>query len=104
MAGIYARSGEHQIGEAESAPVTFAILTTTANEIMQPIHERMPVILPLGRERKWLPPNPSGMFIFPPFPSELMTAYPVTPRMNKASFNDPAAITPLDPLAELGYS
>ena len=31
MAGIYARSGDHQFGEAESAPITFAILTTSAN-------------------------------------------------------------------------
>ena len=34
------------------------------------------------------------MLIFPPFPSELMTAYPVTPKMNKASFNTPEAIRP----------
>jgi putative SOS response-associated peptidase YedK len=63
---------------------------------MQPIHDRMPVILPLGREKTWLPPNPSGMFIFPPFPSELMTTYPVSPKMNKASFNQPEAIAPLE--------
>jgi hypothetical protein len=36
------------------------------------------------------------MFIFPPLPSELMTAYPVTPRMNGASFNNPEAIKPLE--------
>jgi putative SOS response-associated peptidase YedK len=98
MAGIYARGREHQIGEAENTLVTFAILTTTANEIMQPIHERMPVILPLGREKNWLPPNPSGMVIFPPFASDLMTAYPVSPKMNKASFNQPEAIAPLEPV------
>jgi putative SOS response-associated peptidase YedK len=57
----------------------------------------MPVILPLSREKNWLPPTPSGMFVFPPFPSELMTAYPVTPKMNKASFNQPEAILPLEP-------
>jgi putative SOS response-associated peptidase YedK len=97
MAGIYARSDDHQFGEAESAPVSFAILTTAANEIMQPIHERMPVIFPLGREKNWLPPNPSGMFIFPEFPSDQMTAYPVTPKKNKASFNQPQAIAGLEP-------
>ena len=37
------------------------------------------------------------MFIFPPFPLELMTAYPVTPKMNKTSFNQPDAILPLEP-------
>jgi SOS response associated peptidase (SRAP) len=51
MAGIYARGRDHQIGDAENTIVTFAILTTTANEIMQPIHDRMPVIHPLGREK-----------------------------------------------------
>jgi putative SOS response-associated peptidase YedK len=99
MAGIYARDDDpaHGPETAEKLPVRFAILTTTANEIMQPIHERMPVILPLGREKNWLPSNPSGMFVFPEFPSELMTAYPVTPKMNKASFNQPEAILPLEP-------
>ena len=65
---------------------------------MQPIHERMPVILPLRREKNVAAPNPSGMFIFPPFPSELMTAYPVTPKMNRATFNEPAAVAPLEPV------
>src|SRR2546421_148747 len=86
----------HAPSREGSSVVTFAILTTTANEIMQPIHERMPVILPLGREKDWLPPS-HGMLIFPPFPSELMTAYPVSPKMNKASFNEPEAIWPLEP-------
>ena len=54
MAGIYARGDDHQIGDAENTVVTFAILTTSANELMQPIHERMPVILPLGHEKNWL--------------------------------------------------
>ena len=74
----------------------FAILTTNANDVMQPIHERMPVILPLGSETIWPPEQPSGMEIFPPFPAELMTAYPVTPKMNKASFNEPEATAPLE--------
>jgi putative SOS response-associated peptidase YedK len=87
MAGIYARS--------DDGPPTFSILTTDANEVMAPVHDRMPVILPLGKERGWLPPG--GVPYFNQFPAELMTAYPVTPKMNKASFNEPAAITPLKP-------
>jgi len=89
MAGIYAR--DHDDHER----FNFAILTTTANDVMQPIHDRMPVILPLGHEKGWLPATPSGMTIFPPFPAELMTAYPVTPKMNRASFNVPEAISPI---------
>ena len=68
---------------------------------MQPIHERMPVILPLHHEKNWLAPTPSGMFIFPPFPADAMTAYPVTPKMSKASFNVPEAIQPIVPTLQL---
>lgn len=90
MAGIYAR--DHN----EHDRFNFAILTTSANEVMAPIHDRMPVILPLGHEKEWLPATPTGMTVFPEFPAELMTAYPVTPKMNNARFNEPAAIAPLE--------
>jgi putative SOS response-associated peptidase YedK len=34
-----------------------------ANEIMQPIHERMPLILKSGRDKEWL--HPGGVTVFP---------------------------------------
>ena len=37
------------------------------------------------------------MHIYVDFPPELLTIYPVTPKMNRASFNDPEAIFPLEP-------
>ena len=55
----------------------------------------MPVILPLGHEKAWLPPDPT-VFMFPRIPAELLTSYPVTPKMNRATFNDPEAIAPLN--------
>src|SRR5260370_5531791 len=87
MAGIYARSN--------NGPPTFAILRTAANEVMAPVHDRMPVILPLGNEKSWLPPG--GVPYFNQFPAELMTAYPVTPKVNNARFNEPEAVAPLEP-------
>jgi putative SOS response-associated peptidase YedK len=95
MAGIYARQPT-EFDTAEKNPVNFAILTTEANDAVCHIHDRMPVILPLGHEKTWLPPNPSGTFFFPPFPPELLMSYPVTPKMNRASFNEPEAIKPLE--------
>jgi putative SOS response-associated peptidase YedK len=89
MAGIYARKATGY-DTAEKNPLTFAIPTIKANDAVRHIHERMPVI-------SWLPPDPSGMFTFLPFASELMTAYPVSPKMNKASFNTPEAIAALEP-------
>jgi putative SOS response-associated peptidase YedK len=79
MAGIYAREPT-EFETAEKNPVNFAILTTKANEAVAHIHERKPVILALGREKAWLPPDPTGMFMFPRIPAELLTSYPVTPQ------------------------
>jgi putative SOS response-associated peptidase YedK len=36
------------------------IPTTTANEVMQPIHERMPLILGPSAEEQWLDPRASA--------------------------------------------
>ena len=44
-----------------------------------------------GKEHRHLMDQP----VFPEFPSELMTAYPVSPKMNKASFNQPEAKEPI---------
>ena len=103
MAGIYARTESGSYEQAERGLITFAILTTVANEVMQPIHDRMPVILPIGAEKSWLHATPSGMVIFPPFPAELMTAYPVTKKMNKVAFNEPEAIKPIEPVIQLSF-
>src|SRR5215472_17631612 len=89
------RNGGHLRTRAEKCPVNFAILMTKANETIIHIHNRMSVILPLGREKEWLPPGP-GAHIVPPFPAELLTDYPVTPKINRATFNSPDAITALE--------
>jgi putative SOS response-associated peptidase YedK len=95
MAGIYARP---DFPEAQGAAVSFAILTTAANDAVRSLHHRMPVILPVGKEKQWLPAMPSGMAVITPFPAELMTSYPVSPKVNKPSFNEPAALAPLEPV------
>jgi putative SOS response-associated peptidase YedK len=89
MAGIYARIGGSPEGR-EDSPLNFAILTTKANDAVSHIHHRMSVLL---TGKSWLPPQ--GIPCFQPFPAELMTAYPVTPKMNRASYNVPDAIKPL---------
>jgi putative SOS response-associated peptidase YedK len=52
LAGLWERWEKH--GEpVESCP----ILTTEANELMQPVHERMPVIVPPDQYGLWLDPR-----------------------------------------------
>ena len=68
-----------------------------ANEAVSYIHDRMPVILPLGREKSFLPGHFTSPYFIPEFAAELLTSYAVTPKISRASFNSPEAILPLEP-------
>ncbi|WP_235278227.1 SOS response-associated peptidase [Synechococcus sp. Nb3U1] len=65
---------------------TCAILNTTANPLMQVLHERMPVILPPETYDIWLDPNlqdPKRVVpLLRPYPPEAMVAYPVSTHVN----------------------
>jgi putative SOS response-associated peptidase YedK len=78
---------------------TCTILTTTANAILAPIHDRMPVILPAGEYDRWLDPSlkdPGSLApLLVPFPPEEMLAFPVSPRVNAPSTDDEGCIAPL---------
>ena len=78
-------------GGAE-AMETFAILTTAANEIVAPIHHRMPVILAPAAFCSWL----AGAAVpLSPCPPETMTAWPVSAFINRPANDDPRCIEPL---------
>jgi putative SOS response-associated peptidase YedK len=71
FAGLWERWHDPQ-GEAVE---TCTILTTTANELMQPIHKRMPVILDASAEEQWLDPRstPGSLgVLLVPFAAERM--------------------------------
>ncbi|MCW1969046.1 MAG: SOS response-associated peptidase [Anaerolineae bacterium] len=74
---------------------TFTVITIGPNELMSPIHDRMPVILPRGRERYWL--NPGGGEVelhdlIRPYPAQLMHARPVSSRVNSVKNDDSSLI------------
>jgi putative SOS response-associated peptidase YedK len=83
----------------EGAVETCTILTTSANAMLAPIHDRMPVILPPGEYDRWLDPSlkdPESLTpLLVPFPPEKMIAYPVSPRVNAPSADDKGCIVPL---------
>ena len=59
------------------------ILTTEANELMRPLHDRMPVILPPETYDRWLDPTVDVRTLqelLRPFPAEKMNARPVSIR------------------------
>lgn len=65
---------------------TCTILTTAANAIVKPIHQRMPVILPQEAFDLWLSPDvvPAQdlMPLLKPFPADLMLTYPISNAVN----------------------
>lgn len=78
---------------------TFTVLTTDANAFMQPIHDRMPVILNIEQESLWLDDDISPAELLrqiPPFPSERMKAYRVSDKVNNVRNNDPSLILPVE--------
>lgn len=78
---------------------TTAIITTDANAVVQPIHARMPVILPPEAYSAWLdssPANPARLRpLLQPYPAEEMEAYPVSPLVNNPTYDSPDCIHPL---------
>ena len=74
---------------------TFAVVTTTANELMSEIHDRMPVIIPPESYDHWLgtlDPDPRGLLL--PFPSAPMVCWPISTRVNKVDNDDESILTP----------
>ncbi len=76
-----------------------AIITTTANDLLRPIHDRMPVILPKDMEDFWLDgslddPVPLGGVLIP-YPDDAMEAYEVSTLVNSFGNDSPEVIAPM---------
>jgi putative SOS response-associated peptidase YedK len=70
-----------------------AILTTASNRLVEPLHDRMPVILSPDECRTWLDretTNPAGLVhMFQPYPTDLMEMWAVSSMVNSVG-NDSA--------------
>jgi len=72
-----------------------AIITTTANETLKPIHERMPVILRPESYRVWLDPQtPPAVLreLLMPFPAATLSSHPVSRQVNSVQNDRPELI------------
>lgn len=80
----------------DASPLTsFTIITTTANATMAPIHERMPVILGPEAWTEWLAAETPPGHLLAPCAPELITARPVSRRVNSPAHDAPDCIAPL---------
>jgi putative SOS response-associated peptidase YedK len=75
---------------------TYTIITTAANDLVGPVHDRMPVILSREDEAIWLDSelhDPERLLpLLKPYPAELMDAYPVSSLVNKPQNDSPELI------------
>lgn len=86
--------------DAAGTPLyTCTILTTTANTVLQPLHDRMPVILDAAVEALWLDRSvttPQDLLpVLHPYAAEAMEAYAVSTQVNSPRHNFPACIAPV---------
>jgi len=75
------------------ALATFTIITGEPNELVAPIHTRMPVIVKPADYERWLDPNmtdPAALAdIFTPYPADEMSAYKISKAVNSPKNNRP---------------
>jgi putative SOS response-associated peptidase YedK len=81
---------------------TFTIVTTNANALLRPIHDRMPVIYDREMGQQWLdgPFSASDTFliaVLQPLPSELMQAHEVSTLVNSPENDTAECIQPVSP-------
>lgn len=100
FAGIWDRWVDPSGQEIESC----AILTTRPNAAVEPIHDRMPVILAPESYETWLDPeaNPDDLLdLARPYPADRMAGRPVNPVVNGTAVDGPECLEPPPPPVEL---
>lgn len=111
MAGIDAKWTDPATGLEKR---TFSVVTTTANDVVSPIHDRMPVLLAPESLELWM--DVSSQYerdeatgkrpalavtsevraLLRPAPDDFLVATPVSQRVNSVKNDDPGCIAPRD--------
>ena len=92
LAGLY----ETWISPNGEKLSTCTVLTTRPNEVVAPVHDRMPVILRPEHEAAWLSREqrsiPALMSMLEPLPADEMEAYPVSAAVGNVRNDDSSLI------------
>jgi len=89
LAGLWENWKNSNTGEWER---TFAIITAPSNELVAQIHNRMPAILERRSYDRWLSTEPDPHDLLITYPSEPMTMWPISTRVNKPENDDPSLL------------
>jgi putative SOS response-associated peptidase YedK len=95
LAGLW----EHWEGKGGEVLESFTVIVTDANDLLRPIHDRMPVILAPADYDAWLD---VGRFdrtrlanLLRPYPAEALEAYPVSARVSNPRIDDESCAEPV---------
>ncbi|HLJ11685.1 MAG TPA: SOS response-associated peptidase [Planctomycetaceae bacterium] len=104
---VFAFAGlwEHWTSPEGTRVESCSIITTEANELMQQVHNRMPVILDPADYDRWLDRDSQPQDVLPllkPFPAERMQLVPVSTLVNSARNERPECVQPLILPSECG--
>lgn len=95
IAGLW----EHWQGNDGQIIESCSILTTSANDLMAPIHERMPVILSHEDHATWLNPKLTDSVLLQelcrPCPTDTLSTYPVSSMVNSPKNDSADCIAPI---------
>ena len=84
--------------------VTCTIITTEPNELVRPIHDRMPVILPKDAEDFWLDSAVEDhtrlLDLLQPYQASDMSAFTVSKLVNSVKNNSPECIQPVSAMGQ----
>lgn len=93
FAGLYEEWTNKETGELLE---TCTIITTEANEVLEPVHDRMPVILKAENYDQWLDPKETDTGrlekLLVPYPAEEMASHAVSRAINNPSVDSPELI------------
>jgi putative SOS response-associated peptidase YedK len=99
FAGLWENWRDRNAGDGAEWIRTCTIITGEPNELVAPIHNRMPMILPREAWATWLGEEPADEAalrgLLKPFPTERMRAYPISTRVNSVKNDDAALIEPV---------
>jgi putative SOS response-associated peptidase YedK len=95
--GPFAFAGLWERWAKEEEPIeSCTLLTTEANEVVSPVHQRMPVLLEPKEYGRWLDPQRRRLedvhTLLRPFPAERMISYPVGRFVNDPRNEDPRCV------------
>jgi putative SOS response-associated peptidase YedK len=98
FAGLWESWRDRSAGEGSEWIRTCTIITAEPNELVAPIHNRMPVILPREAWSAWLGEQPASaaelQALLKPLPAERMRAYPVSTKVSSVKNDEPGLLAP----------